>query len=580
MRTRPVGPLASRIFCPRHTVAAVLASLVGSVSMPARAADVYADPSNYTQMLGTLKPGDILHLAAGTYAPTGSTPLPLSNLNGTSSQWITVTGPPAFPPTAVFRASPDGCCNIVEITNSSYLAIENLYVDGNHISGEFGISAKGGTSNLVHDIRVDGNRFVNIDNDGDPADLGQQDDAISTKAPTWGWVIHRNSIIGAGTGMYLGNSDGSDPFVEGIIDDNLVDSPTGYCIEVKQQNPWPTVAGMPTQPTATLISNNVFIKKDHAATTSGGRPQVLVDGFPTTGSGGQNHYEIYGNLFFHDDDDFLLQATGRVHVHDNIFIDDSMYGGVNFTDHDGHTVIDAIAYNNTVYGVGTGISFSSVPSGVGFAVGNAIFAATAFSGAVASQVDNATDTVANAGNYVVSPGLALGTTDFYPKTGSGLHGAVMDLSSVSTDVDYDLDFNGTTKDFTYRGAYSGQGANPGWPLGDGVKDGGSGSDAGGDAGGHAGGDAGGDAGGHAGGDAGGDAGGGSRDGGDSGSGRRVGGDSGGRGVSGGDGGAAGEAPGSSSGCGCRASGVAPTGPSAGLMIAGLVLACARRRKRY
>jgi hypothetical protein len=541
----------------RHAVAAALAaSIVGSHATLARAADVNADPSNYTQMLATLEPGDTLHLAAGTYAPTGSTPLPLSNLKGTASQWITVTGPAAEPPTAVFRASPDGCCDIVEITNSSYLAIENLYIDGNHVSGAFGISAKGGTSNLVHDIRVDGNTFVNIDDDGDPADLGQQDDGISTKTPTWGWIIHGNQIIGAGTGMYLGNSDGSDPFVEGIIDDNLVDEPTGYCIEIKQQNPWPTVQGIPTQPTATLISNNVFIKKDHAATTSGGRPQVLVDGFPTTGAGAQNHYEIYGNLFFHDDEDYLLQATGRAHVHDNIFVDDSMYGGVNFTDHDGYSVIDAIAYDNTVYGVGTGIAFSSAPSGIGFAVGNAIFATTAFSGSVATQIDNVTDTVANAGSYVVSPGLSLGAMNFYPKTGSALHGSVMDLSSVSSDTDYDLDFNGTKKDFTYRGAYSGEGTNPGWPLGNGLKDGGPGA---------------GDGGSGDGGFSGSSSGGGSGSGGSSSGGSSSGG--------GADGGAEGASPGSSSGCGCTASGAAPTGLGAGLTMVGVALTCARRSRR-
>jgi len=227
---------------------------------------------------------------------------------------------------------------------------------------------------------------------------------------------------------------------------------------------------MPTGPTTTIIRNNVFIKKDHAPTTSGPRPNVLVDGFPDTGPGSQNHYEIYGNFFYHDNDDFLLQATGRVHAHDNVFVDDSMYGGINFTDHDSKTVIDAIAYNNTFYGVGTGIAFGNAPSGVGFAVGNAIFGPTPFAGMVATQHDNVTDTVANAGNYVNSPGLVLGMMDFYPKNGSPLHGSAMDLSMVSSDTDYDRDFNGTKKDFTYRGAYSGEGMNPGWPLGDGIKD--------------------------------------------------------------------------------------------------------------
>ncbi|HEX8793079.1 MAG TPA: MYXO-CTERM sorting domain-containing protein [Polyangiaceae bacterium] len=542
---------------------AFVASLVAAWLLPsvhvARAADVNADPSNYTTALATLKPGDTLHLAAGKYAPMGSTPLPLSNLNGTSSQWITVTGPPADPPTAVFQASPDGCCNVVEITNSSYLAIENLYIDGMHVAGAFGISAKGETSNVVHDVRVESCTLVDMDNDGDPADLGQQDDGISTKVPTWGWIIRHNKILGAGTGMYLGNSTGTDPFIDGVIDDNLVDKPTGYCIEIKQQNPWPSVPGIPTQPTTTVLSNNVFIKADHAATTSGPRPQVLVDGFPTTGPGAQNHYELYGNLFVHDDEDYLVQATGRVHVHDNIFVDDAMYGAVNFTDHDGYTVIDAIAYNNTVYGVGTGIAFSNAPSGIGFAVGNAVFATTAFSGMVATQTSNVTDTVANAGQYVNKPSVTLGSMDFYPKTGSPLRGAKMDLSSVSTDVGYDLDFNGTKKDFTYRGAYSGEGTNPGWPLGDGTKDGGPPPDGGAADGG----------GGDSGSSSGGSGGGGGSGSSSSGSG------------GGGDGGANQEGPagtGSSKGCGCAQAGAADTGAWGAIFGMAIALAITRRRR--
>ena len=456
---------------PLLTALAALAALAATaIAHPARAADVNADPSNYVQVLGTLHPGDTLHLAAGTYAPTGSTPLPLSNLNGTPSQWITVTGPAADPPTAIIQASPDGCCNIVEITRSSYLAVEHLLIDGNHVDSAFGISAKGGTSNLVHDIRIEDNTLVHIDNDGDPADLGQQDVGITTKTPTWGWIIRRNKILGAGTGLYLGNSDGSDPFVAGIIDDNLVDKPTGYCMEIKQQNPWPTVAGMPEQPTATLISNNVFVKYDHAATTSGGRPNVLVDGFPDTGPGSHNHYEIYGNLFVHDSDDFLLQATGRVHVHDNLFVDDSANGAVNFTNHDGKTVIDAIAYNNTIYGVGTGIGFSSAPSGVGFAAGNAIYAATPLQGSVATQTGNIAGPVAQAAGDVASPSITFGAMDFYPKTGGALDGAALNLSSVAGDVAYDRDFNCASKGgFTYRGAYAGSGANPGWKLAEDIK---------------------------------------------------------------------------------------------------------------
>jgi hypothetical protein len=153
----------SRVYLANPLEVSALAFAEVLATVPARAGGFNADPSNYVQMLATLKPGDTLHLAAGTYAPTGSTPLPLSTLNGRPSQWITVTGPAADPPTAVFVASPDGCCNVVEITDSSYLAIDNLYIDGNHVNSAFGISAGGDASNLVHDIQIEGCTLVNMD---------------------------------------------------------------------------------------------------------------------------------------------------------------------------------------------------------------------------------------------------------------------------------------------------------------------------------------------------------------------------------------------------------------------------------
>ena len=40
----------------------------------------------------------------------------------------------------------------------------------------------------------------------------QQNVGISTKCPALGWVIRDNRIERVGTGMYLGDSDGSDAF--------------------------------------------------------------------------------------------------------------------------------------------------------------------------------------------------------------------------------------------------------------------------------------------------------------------------------------------------------------------------------
>ncbi len=73
--------------------------------------------------------------------------------------------------------------------------------DGNDFSvgpDLFGVSAKDGTSNVVHDVTIEGCHFIGQTG-------SQQTVAISTKTPTHGWVIRGNVIDGAGTGLYLGN---------------------------------------------------------------------------------------------------------------------------------------------------------------------------------------------------------------------------------------------------------------------------------------------------------------------------------------------------------------------------------------
>jgi nitrous oxidase accessory protein NosD len=182
--------------------------LLAGFALSAGATDVPANPTNYLNLISTLKPGDTLQLAAGTY----TSQLPISGLNGTPCAWITISGPSSGPG-AVFR--PNACANTVEIKNSNYLAIENLTLDGQGMSGPFGVSANGGTGNLVHDILIEGCTIQNFNGT-------QQTDGISTKTPTWGWIFRGNQILNAGTGLYLGNSDGSDPFVKGLIEDNFV----------------------------------------------------------------------------------------------------------------------------------------------------------------------------------------------------------------------------------------------------------------------------------------------------------------------------------------------------------------------
>lgn len=440
-------------------IVAILAGAFALAERSALATTIQADNTNYQAMLATLQPGDVLELAAGHYPQ-----LALTGLNGTQAAWITVTGVAGGTATIIDADTSAGgpCCNTVEIVNSSFLAIENLTIDG-HATGAFGVSAKGDTDNVVHDILIQGNSFIDTTGGSDP----QQADGISTKTPTWGWIIRGNQINGVGTGLYLGNSDGSDPFVGGLIEDNLVENPVGYCMEIKFQNPRPSVSGMPTAPTTTIVRNNVFIKNDQPS-PDGDRPNILVGGFPASGPGSTDRYEIYANLFDHNPRESLLQASGRVTIHDNIFVDAPATTAIALQDQD-LPLEEAYVYNNTIYGVANGIVFgNSAPQGDGVA-GNLVFSANPIAGPIADNRDNLVDTVANAGMYVNAPSTMLGQMDFYPLAGK-CTGTPIDESKFASDTDYAFDFNGMSKgQFQYRGAYAGSGKNPGWLLGDGIK---------------------------------------------------------------------------------------------------------------
>lgn len=441
----------------RHSSLLALAasSALTSLASPAVATDYDADPSTYAAIVPTLQPGDTLRLAGGTYPDL----LSISNLNGSEAAWIVITGPDSGSP-AVFLADPGPCCNTVEIANSSYVAIRNLTIDGNGVDGAFGVSAKGGTANLVHHIAIEGCTFLHHD-------ASQQNVAISTKAPTWGWTIRRNRIVGAGTGLYLGNSDGTCPFIGGLIELNLVQDTVGYNMQIKWQQPRPDIAGMPSDPVSTIIRHNVFIKTDRDS-PDGDRPNVLVGGFPSTGAGSDDRYEIYGNLFYHNPRESLLQASGRVTIHDNIFVDTSS-AAIRLQDHD-LPLRQAHAYNNTIYAASTGISAGGTADQGIDLVGNLVFADTPISGSPTTQLENITDSTANAAQFVHAPSTTLGQMDFYPLAGK-CQGAPLGLSSYAADADYAADFNGTSKGtFAFRGAYAGEGVNPGWQLDADIKD--------------------------------------------------------------------------------------------------------------
>ena len=352
-RSTPSAAAAGRD--PKPSAAAAFASLCSN--QPSRHV-ISANPRNYRSRLSVLKPGDTLALVAGTYPG-----LYISGLRGAPSRCIVISGPASAPPAVIQGAAR---ANTVEIVDSSFLAIQNLTIDSRGIGGVFGISAKGGLSNLTHDILVQRNTLVGQGG-------SQQTDGISTKTPTWGWVIRQNKIIGAGTGIYLGNSDGRDPFIFGVIEDNLIENPIGYCMQIKHQLPWPAVPGMPVGHRSTLIRNNVFIKNDQPS-PDGDRPNLLVGGFPSSGPGSDNLYEIYGNFFYHNPREALFQGSGRISFHDNILVDGE-YAAAVFRQQ--HLPLQlAYVYNNTVYTKQSGIYFGSEAAAKDAVIGNLVFAAT------------------------------------------------------------------------------------------------------------------------------------------------------------------------------------------------------------
>ncbi len=418
-----------------------LAILAFLAPLGACAATLNGSPGNYLSLLPSLAPGDTLQLTSGTY--TGG--LPISSMNGTASLPIIIAGP--SDQSARFTA--DDCCNTIELRNASYIEIHNLTLDGSGTVDAFGVNSSGPT----HHITIAHLKIVNYGAD-------QQAVGIGTKAPAWNWIVRDNTIIGAGTGMYFGNSDGTQPFVAGIIENNLVLDTIGYNVQIKHQLARPTGLGMPTGANVTVIRNNVFSKRNNAATGGSARPNLLVGHFPVSGTGSNDRYEIYGNFFYENPTEALFQGEGNIALYDNLLVN-SYDDAVNIQPQN-DVPRNVTVLHNTVVAAGGGIRVSGAASGYTQAiVGNASFAATPVSGP--NQADNITGSFAGAATYLNDPTGAVGALDLYPKSGQ-LLGAAISLAPFATLTDYNKDFNGTLRTGIHRGAYEGSGVNPGWKL--------------------------------------------------------------------------------------------------------------------
>jgi hypothetical protein len=312
---------------------AVCAAWLCVLAGTAAATDYRANAQDYRDYLHRLQPGDRLLLEPGDYLQG----LPLRNLSGDAGYPIVIeAAEPREPPH--FLARPGA--NTVSLVDVRHLVLRHLELDGRNQPVD-ALKAEG------HSRYAD---FITLEHlyIHDHA-ASQQNVGISTKCPAFGWVVRGNRIERVGTGMYLGDADGSDAFVGGLIEANRISQTLGYNLQIKHQTGRPSGLGDRHD---TVIRYNVFSKQD-AMPGPQARPNVLLGHFPLSGAGSLDRYLVYGNLFLHNPSEALMQAEGRVALYDNVFINGSG-DAIHIQPHN-DVPRDMMIFSNTVLASGTGI---------------------------------------------------------------------------------------------------------------------------------------------------------------------------------------------------------------------------------
>lgn len=440
LSARHMYPAARNVrVCLRNGAIALLAFLAG---FTASAADQTAGPDDYRASLRSLQPGDTLRLRAGIYTDG----LPVGYLNGTQVAPIVITGPDTGAP-AILLARPDH--NTVSIVNSSYVTIRHLTLDGQGLPVD-GVKAEG-YSDWAHHIVLE-----NLIIKGHGHD--QQTVGISTKCPAWDWTLRRNVILGAGTGIYLGDSDGTDPFFAGLIEHNLVIDTLGYNLQIKHQN-----GRILQERPVTIIRHNVFSKAQNAAAPPEARPNVLVGHWPGNGPGASDHYEIYGNFFYQNPTEALFQGEGILALYNNLFV--NTYGDAIHIQPHNDIPKNIDIFFNTVLARDNGIVIRTAKDAPPFQQtvgGNAVFAGIPLTGG--NQLHNTVGQLSDAARFLVQPTGRLGEFDLRPLQGR-LRGPPLEINRLGMYENWNRDFDGHHRDLTTTGAYGTDNPAPGWrPL--------------------------------------------------------------------------------------------------------------------
>lgn len=423
----------------------LLALIGGGASAPGLASSpVYnANPDTYLAILKSLEPGAQVRLMPGVYQGG----LPLHYLNGTAQAPITLSGPEGEP-RAMFVARPRH--NTISIINSSYVTVSNLDLDGRNLPVS-GVKCEG-HADWAHHITLDGLRIRGHGRH-------QQTVAISTKCPAWGWIIRNNKILGAGTGLYLGDSDGSAPFIAGLIERNLIVDTHGYNLQIKHQQPRRMLPGMPTERSATIIRHNVFSKRQQALREMA-RPNLLVGHWPVSGPGVDDRYLVYGNFFYENPDESLFQGEGNIALYNNLFV--NHFGDAIRIQPHNDIPREISIFCNTIIAEGTGIILARSLRSLAYSqsvVANIVFAHSPIRGA--AEEKNLAHAPDEANSYLVNPFAPPGQMNLAPRN-TRVREEAQESGFFDSYPDAELDFDGDAHDRVRMGAYAVSKRMPRW----------------------------------------------------------------------------------------------------------------------
>lgn len=405
--------------------------LLAPPTAPALAIDYAAGPDDYRGLLGQLRPGDRLLLRAGDYLRG----LPLHRLSGEPGKPIVIAGEPG----TRFLARPGQ--NTLSLLDVSHLTIRDLELDGRNLPVD-AVKAEG-HGRYAHFITLE-NLHIH-----DHA-ASQQNVGISSKCPAYGWVVRGNRIERVGTGMYFGDSDGSDPFVAGRIENNRIIDTIGYSLQIKHQNARPTDMPAADERHDTIIRGNLFAK-EAAWPDPAARPNVLVGHAPLTGPGSRDRVLVYGNVFWQNPSEALFQGEGHLVIYNNVFVNAQGHAVHLQPHHDVPRYVDV--FHNTIVARGNGIRIlrreGTAPVWSQRLRGNLVFAARPLSGGEAS--DNLAGDFEAAARFLKQPFAEPERLDLAPRVSL----AAMAHPEFAAYPDADKDIDGRARNASMPGACAG-----------------------------------------------------------------------------------------------------------------------------